>query len=165
DHAANPTTTPTPQRDPIFLALGSPSPESHVLSTLRRIPPASLNDALLILPFAHLPALFTFLALFFRRKMQPELAWRVAYFLLQAHMSQIVASGGLRKELQEILEASGDWVQSQKQVFGFNLAGLDIMGLEARERESGTGWIDGAEEEEELDLTKGKKKRGFASLA
>ncbi|OQO00348.1 hypothetical protein B0A48_13695 [Cryoendolithus antarcticus] len=164
-HAANPASVPPPQRDPVFLALGSPSPESHVLSTLRKIPPASLNDALLILPFAHLPALFTFLALFFRKRMQPELAWRVTYFLLQAHMSQIISSGGLRAELQEILDASGDWVKSQKQVFGFNLAGLEIMGVEAREREVGTGWVDGEEEEEELDLSQGRKKRGFASLA
>jgi hypothetical protein len=48
-------------------------------------------------------------------------------------------------------------------VLGFNLAGLGIMGVEARENEK-SEFVDEAVLEEE-DLTKGKKKRAFGNMA
>lgn len=158
----NPKTAP-PQRNPVFLALGNISAEQHVLSTLRKIPAPALNDALLVIPFSSLPTLFTFLHLFLLRRMQPELAWRVFYFLMQAHMSQIVASRQLKGVLGEILEAYELWQSEQKRVLGFNLAGLGIMSRDARENEGG-GYLDEVEEEEEV-FDKGRKKRAFANVA
>jgi U3 small nucleolar RNA-associated protein 12 len=152
-----------PQRNPIFLALGNISAEQHLLKTLQRIPAPALNDALLVLPFTILPNLFTFLALFFRQRLHPELAWRVTYFLLQAHMHQVVSSGALRQPLAEILEAYEEWQAQQRKVLGFNLAGLGIMGIEARENEK-SEYVDEAVLEEE-DLSKGKKKRAFGNMA
>jgi hypothetical protein len=48
-------------------------------------------------------------------------------------------------------------------VLGFNLAGLGIMGIEARENEK-SEYVDEAVLEEE-DLSKGKKKRAFGNMA
>ena len=152
-----------PQRNPVFLALGNISAEQHLLKTLQRIPPPALNDALLVLPFTTLPDLLTFLARFFRARLHPELAWRVTYFLLQAHMAQVVSSGALREPLAQILEAYEEWQTQQRRVLGFNLAGLGIMGVEARENEK-SEFVDEAVLEEE-DHTKGKKKRAFGNMA
>lgn len=154
-----------PQRNPIFLALGNISAESYVLSTLQKIPTPALNDALLVIPFTMLPTLFTFLALFLRKRMQPELTWRVTYFLLQVHMRQIVASKQLRSHLEEILEAYELWQEEERRVIGFNLAGLGIMGNEARENEVGGNFVGGEEVEEDADVGKGRRKRAFGNLA
>ena len=151
-----------PQRNPMFLALGNVSAEQYVLSTLRKIPTPALNDALLVLPFSTLPNLFTFLAIFLQRRMQPELAWRVTYFLLQAHMPQIIASRGMREVLEVAFEAYEAWVEEERRVVGFNLAGLGVLGREARES-GGGGYIDEMLEEEE-EVGKGRKKRAFGSL-
>lgn len=162
EKSRNPKLAP-PQRNPMFLALGNISAEQHVLTTLVRIPAPALNDALLVIPFATLPALFTFLAIFMRRHMRPELAWRVTYFLLQAHMQQIVASRQLRPVLSEILEGYEAWQDEERDILGFNLAGLGIIGRDAIEAEKGD-YLDDEPEKQE-DPSKGKKKRAFASVA
>ena len=152
-----------PQRNPLFLALGNISAEQHVLSVLRKIPTPALNDALLVIPFSTLPTLFTFLAIFLQNRMLPELAWRVTYFLLQAHMTQIVASKQLRPHLEEILQAYEKWQDEQKRILWFNLAGLTIMSRDARDNESG-GYLDEPIDEQER-IDKGRKKRAIASVA
>ncbi|KAK5172170.1 beta transducin [Saxophila tyrrhenica] len=152
-----------PQRNPQFLALGNISAQQYVLNTLQKIPTPALNDALLVIPFSTLPTLFTFLALFLRQRMMPELTWRITYFLLQVHMRQIVASRQLKPLLEEILEAYEVWQEEQRRVVGFNLAGLGIMSREARDSEK-SGYIDEVDEVEE-DIGKGKRKRAFGSLA
>ncbi|KAI7591585.1 hypothetical protein KC343_g18123, partial [Hortaea werneckii] len=163
------------QRHPQFLALGNISAEDYVLSVLRKIPSPALNDALLVLPFSQLQPLFTFLALFLHRRKFPDLAWRVAYFLLQAHMNQIISSAGLRPLLEDVLRGYEEWQESQRKLVGFNLAGLEIWGRDVREAERGGGegggfvggrGMDGEEDEgEERKVEKGRKKRAFASVA
>jgi len=153
-----------PQRNPLFLALGNISAEQHVLSTLRKIPTPALNDALLVIPFSTLPTLFAFLALFLQKRMMPDLAWRVTYFLLQAHMTQVIASRQLRPQLEGILQAYEMWQEEQKRVLGFNLAGLGIMSRDARDNETG-GYLDDVQEAEEAGVEKGRKKRAFGSVA
>ncbi|KAI6878970.1 WD40 repeat-like protein [Hortaea werneckii] len=164
-----------PQRHPQFLALGNISAEDYVLSVLRKIPSPALNDALLVLPFSQLPAFFTFLALFLQRRMFPELAWRITYFLLQAHMNQIISSAALRPLLEDVLRGYEEWQEAQRKLVGFNLAGLEIWGRDVREAERGAeggGFVggrgmDGEEdvEEEVRKVEKGRKKRAFASVA
>ncbi|EGP87272.1 uncharacterized protein MYCGRDRAFT_93412 [Zymoseptoria tritici IPO323] len=153
-----------PQRNPIFLALGNISAEEHVLRILRRVPAPALNDALLVIPFSTLPTLFTFLGIFLQKRMQPELAWRITYFMLQAHMTQIVASKQLKGILTDVYEAYEQWQEEEQRVMGFNLAGLEIMSREAREIETDMGYVD-EPVEEDRGLEKGRKKRAFASMA
>jgi U3 small nucleolar RNA-associated protein 12 len=162
----NPKLAP-PQRNPLFLALGNISAEQHILNTLQKIPTPALNDALLVLPFSILPNLFTFLALFMQRRMNPSLAWRICYFLLQVHMKQIIASRQLKPLLESVLGAYESWQDDERSVLGFNLAGLGIMAREAAEREKGDdGFVGDVEEDEDVIREgKGKRKRAFASLA
>ncbi|KAK4565422.1 beta transducin [Recurvomyces mirabilis] len=163
DKARNPKLA-IPQRNPMFLALGNISAEQHVLSTIQKIPSAALHDALLIIPFTTLPTLFLFLSIFLRKGMRPDLAWRVAYFLLQAHMQQIVASAQMRDVLEECLGAYEEWVESETKLMGFNLAGLEIMSRDVKEREVVGEYLDEVVEEEREE-GKGRKKRAFANLA
>lgn len=151
-----------PQRNPLFLALGGVSAEQHVLSTIAKVPSAALNDALLILPFSTLPSLFEFLAVFFRKRMQPDLAWRVFYFLLQAHSAQLIASKQLKGIMNDILEAYRLWAQSEKSIYGFNAAALSVMGRDVREVDVQHFEDDQAASER---LASGGKKRNFTAIA
>jgi len=67
--------------------------------------------------------------------------------------------------LEEVLEAYEGWVGEQRGVLGFNLAGLEVMGREARERAVG-GYVDEGMmgEEDAGGLEKGRKKRGFGNV-
>ena len=129
-----------PQRNPVFLALGNISAEKHVLSVLQKIPTPALNDALLVLPFSTLPSVFTFLAIFMRKRMHPELTWRIAYFLLQVHMKHIIASRQLKPLLEEVLEGYERWQEDERRILGFNLAGLTMLGrkLSSQKRAAAT---------------------------
>ncbi|EME79238.1 uncharacterized protein MYCFIDRAFT_204745 [Pseudocercospora fijiensis CIRAD86] len=160
EKASNPKLAPPQDRNPIFAHMNI-SAEQHVLQTLRKVPSAALNDALLVIPFTTLPTLYRFLAIFFRKRMQPELAWRITYFMLQAHMTQIVASRQLRDVLGDVYEAFDAWIEEEKGIVGFNLAALNIMCREARENEN--LYLD-EKVEEEIEPEKGRKKRAFANL-
>lgn len=50
--AAAAAKVPRPPRNPIFQYYGNVGPEEYVLKVVRKIPAASLHDALLVLPFA-----------------------------------------------------------------------------------------------------------------
>ena len=163
DKARNPKIA-VPQRNPLFLALGNITAEQHVLTTLRKIPTPALHDALLVIPFSTLPTLFVFLSIFLKRRMMPELAWRVTYFLLQAHMNQTIASGQLRPVLEDISRAYEEWQEEVGDVMAVNLAGLDVMCRDVREAESG-GYLNDVVEEEMEEAGKGRKKRAFGSIA
>lgn len=80
-------------------------------------------------------------------------------------MHQLTSSGALRQSLEEILVAYEGWQEEQRRIVGFNLAGLGIMGIEARESESASGWLEDGVEEEREEVGKGRKKRAFANMA
>ncbi|KAK5201967.1 WD40-repeat-containing domain protein [Cryomyces antarcticus] len=151
-----------PARNPLFGALGNISAEQHILNTISRIPGASLNDALLVIPFSTIPTLFTFISIFLERRMSPEIAWRVFHFMLQIHNAQIVASRTLKSVLQDILRSFQKWVREDQGMIGFNMAALRHLTLEVRDAE-----VTGIEEEEDMEerLDKGRKKRAFTSIA
>ncbi|CAN9238163.1 unnamed protein product [Alternaria alternata] len=135
----NPKIAP-PQRNPLFLALGNISAERHVLNTMSKIPAAQLHDALLVLPFSSLPALFTFLAIWVRKQWNVTLTCRVLFFMLKTHQKQIVAS----RELKTVLE---------------------LMRSDLRKTLVGNKDLIGWEDVDKLDEEKNRKKRGFVDVA
>jgi U3 small nucleolar RNA-associated protein 12 len=56
-----------PPRNPLYIALGGISPEKHVLDIVQKIKAASLQDALLVLPFAKVVDMLTFLDIWAER--------------------------------------------------------------------------------------------------
>ncbi|KAK6071195.1 WD domain-containing protein [Seiridium cupressi] len=131
--AANPNIAP-PQRDPIFLALGGISAEEHVMSVLQRIKASALHDALLVLPFATVPMLFTFLNLFAMRSMNIPLTCRILFFMLKTHHHQIVASRTMRSMLDGIRTNLRKALKRQKDEMGYNIAALKVVGMQIQDK-------------------------------
>lgn len=56
-----------PPRNPLYIALGGTSAESHLLNTLQKIKASHLQDALLVLPFEKVASFLVFLGIFASR--------------------------------------------------------------------------------------------------
>ncbi|CAI7620581.1 unnamed protein product [Penicillium discolor] len=161
--AANPNAA-APDRNPVYLALNNVSAEQHVLNTVQKIPAAALQDALLVLPFSKLPALFTFLNIWADREWNVPLTCRVLFFILKTHHRQIVASKMMRPMLDSIRVSLRRVLARQKDEMGFNLSALQFIGNQIREQ-STTDYVD-EETWEEQQTSKGTgKKRQFVSVA
>lgn len=115
------------QRNAVFLANNNISASDYVLQTFRKIPFASLHDALLVLSFSQLPALFTFLHLWASEGRDIVLTCRVLFFLLKTHQRQIVNNQLTRKMLEDVRNSLRQTLRQQKGEIGFNLAGTSIL--------------------------------------
>jgi U3 small nucleolar RNA-associated protein 12 len=155
----NPKTAP-PQRNPLFLALGNISAERHVLNTLSKIPAAQLHDALLVLPFSSLPALFTFLAIWVQKRWNVTLTCRVLFFMLKTHQKQIVSSRELKSVLEGVRADLRTTLVGNKDLIGFNVAALRFVG----ERVDEAKYVR-LEDMDTVDESAGRKKRGFVDVA
>ncbi|KAF2228642.1 WD40 repeat-like protein [Viridothelium virens] len=157
--AVNPSTAP-PQRNATLMALNV-SAEEHILKTISRIPTPALHDALLVLPFSAVPPLFTFIAIFLERRVEPEMVWGVCHFVLKTHHEQIVATKALKMDLMKIQKEFFEWVEEEEARVGFNVAALKWI-----EKELESKQIGGVEDDDEVeDLPdKGRRKRAFASI-
>ncbi|KAF1810677.1 F-box/WD repeat-containing protein pof1 [Eremomyces bilateralis CBS 781.70] len=156
--ATNPKLAP-PARDPLFLALNQISAEKHVLNTIMRIPAAQLQDALLVLPFATVGPLFTFVGIWLRRQWATGIACRVLFFMLRTHQRQVVASRELKGMLEAMRGDLGRTLGIAKDVMGFNRAALGFVA--ERVREKGERRI---EDVEAADESKGRRKRAFVDV-
>ncbi|MCJ1342803.1 hypothetical protein MMC31_000992 [Peltigera leucophlebia] len=154
-----------PDRDPIYLAFGNISAEQHLLNVVQKIKVAALQDALLVLPFHLVTALFRFLRIWTERQWNMPLTCRILFFMLKTYHRQIVASKTMRPMLDEIRQHLRKALQHQKDEIGFNLAALKFLGSRIREKGS-KDYIDEAVWEEEEATKKGRrKKRGFVDVA
>jgi U3 small nucleolar RNA-associated protein 12 len=143
------------------MALGNIPAEAHVLSVLQKIKAASLQDALLILPFSTLPGLFTFINIFVTRSMNIPLACRILFFMLKTHHRQLVASKTMRAMLDGIRMNLRQALKAQKDEMGYNLAALKIIGTAVKEK----GVKDYVDEETWNEEDKGQKKRAFVEVS
>lgn len=137
-----------PQRNPMFMALGGISAEQYVLNTLQRIKASALHDALLVLPFATVPLLFTFLNIFALRSMNIPLTCRILFFMLKTHHRQIVASKTMRVMLDGIRINLRQALKRQKDEMGYNIAALKVMGMQIQDK-SIKEYVDETWEDEE----------------
>jgi U3 small nucleolar RNA-associated protein 12 len=162
--ARNPNAAP-PQRNALYLAFGNISAERHVLNVVQKIPAASLQDALLVLPFSKLGALFTFLEIWTSRQWETPLTCRVLFFMLKTHHRQIVSSKMMRPMLDRIRTALRQVLAAQKDEMGFNLAALHFIGAQVREKSSKDYVDEETWEEQQLAKHSSGTKRGFISVA
>ena len=154
--------TALPARNPLFMALGGISAEAHVLSVLQKIKAAALQDALLVLPFAMIPMLFTFLKIFATKSMNIPLTCRILFFMLKTHHKQSVASKSMKVMLDGIRGNLRQALRRQKDEMGYNLAALRMIGAQVKER-AVKDYVD-EETWGEEDL-RNQKKRGFVQIA
>ncbi|KAH8195225.1 hypothetical protein TruAng_010608 [Truncatella angustata] len=158
--AANPNTAP-PQRNIIFQALGGISAEQYVMSVLQKIKASALHDALLVLPFATVPMLFTFLNLFAVRSMNIPLTCRILFFMLKTHHHQIVASRTMRAMLDGIRTNLRKALKTQKDEMGYNIAALKVVGMQVQDK-SVKNYVDENWDEDEGQSV---KKRAFVHVS
>lgn len=126
--------TPAPQRNIVYMALGNISAEAHVMSVLQKIKAAALHDALLVLPFAMVSPLFTFINIFAMRSMNIPLTCRILFFMLKTHHRQIVANRTMRTMLDGIRANLRAALKRNKDEMGYNVAALKIMGMQIQEK-------------------------------
>lgn len=160
----NPHAAP-PQRNPIFVMLGNISAEQYVMGVLQKIKAAALHDALLVLPFASVPMLFTFLDIFARRSMNMPLTCRILFFMLKTHHKQIVASRTMRAMLDGIRVNLRESLRRQKDEMGYNIAALKVVGMQMAES-SIKGFVDEKwDEAREKEEAAAVKKRAFVHVS
>ncbi|KAL4725981.1 beta transducin [Fusarium chlamydosporum] len=157
----NPHAQP-PQRNTVFLALGNITAEAYVLSVLQKIKASALHDALLVLPFASVPILFTFLNIFAMRSMNMPLTCRILFFMLKTHHKQIVASRTMKVMLDGIRVNLRASLKRQKDEMGVNIAALKVVGMQIRDK-SIKDYVD--ENWEEENDARSAKKRTFVDVA
>ncbi|KAG5990960.1 hypothetical protein E4U52_004103 [Claviceps spartinae] len=153
---------PLSQRNPVFLALGNITAEAHVMSVLQRIKAAALHDALLVLPFATVPILFTFLNIFALRSMNMPLTCRILFFMIKTHHKQIVANRTMKGMLDSIRTNLRGALRRQKDEMGVNMAALKVMSMQLRDK-SIRDYVDETWEGEGGE--RNAKKRGFVHVA
>ncbi len=161
--ASQPNFAP-PSRDPIFLAFNNISAEAHLLNVIQKIKAAALQDALLVIPFDKVTALFVFLRMWAERRWNMALTCRILFFMLKTHHKQIVASKAIRTTLDEIREQLRAALQAQKNEMGFNLAALRFVGRRIGDM-GRTTYVDEEVWDDEEEVAKGRKKRGFMNVA
>ncbi|KAK7431136.1 beta transducin [Neonectria magnoliae] len=157
----NPHANP-PQRNLVFMALGNISAEAYVMSVLQRIKASALHDALLVLPFASVPILFTFINIFAMRSMNIPLTCRILFFMLKTHHKQIVASRTMKAMLDGIRVNLRGALKRQKDEMGVNIAALKVVGMQIRDK-SIKEYVD--ENWEEENEARSAKKRAFVHVA
>ena len=152
-----------PQRNLTFMAFGNISAERHVLNVIEKIKAAALQDALLVLTFDRVVALFTFINLWAQKKWNVPLTCRVLFFMLKTHHRQIMASKTMRPMLDDIRQGLRRALQSQKDEMGYNLAALKYIGAQVRDKGS-KAYVDEAVWEAEEKKDTGRK-RAFVNVA
>ncbi|KAL6715739.1 beta transducin [Lecanora helva] len=152
-----------PSRDPIYLAHNHISAEAHLLNVVQRIKAADLQDALLVLPFDKVIALFVFLGIWAEKRWNMPLTCRVLFFMLKTHHKQIVASRAMRVTLDDIREQLKAALQGQKDEMGLNLAALNFV--ERKMVHFGKSeYVDEGIWEEDEHSSKHRKKRAFVDI-
>jgi U3 small nucleolar RNA-associated protein 12 len=157
-----------PQRNPILtIAHNNISASEYVLRVFEKIPASSLQDALLVLSFTQLPALFTFLTLWSEEGRNVALTCRILVFMLKVHQRQIVSQGGLRADLEVLKGRLRTLLEGRRREAGWNLAGLRVLGRSVADEQDSVEWLDGVEGEEGAVAALGGKgvKRAFVSVA
>jgi U3 small nucleolar RNA-associated protein 12 len=147
------------------MALGNISADQHVLNTIQRIPAAALQDALLVLPFSKLSALFTFLNIWANREWNIPLTCRVLFFMLKTHHRQIITSKMMRPMLDGIRASLRRVLSRQKDEMGFNLAALEFIGQQVQERSTADYVDEDLWEEQQQQKKSTGKKRQFVSIS
>lgn len=173
---------PAPSRNPELLARGDITAQEHVLRTLQKIPTASMEDALLVLPFRQVVSLLEYLDYWAEnvrgnfinsswsvadlrtQNLDITLTSRLLYFLVRTHASQLISNRTMRTPLISLRSHLREALNQQRKTIGFNLAALKfvrtrwegekIVGL----LEGEGGW-DEEKVRKKIEEGKGKRKR------
>ncbi|KAK8853493.1 hypothetical protein IAR55_004200 [Kwoniella newhampshirensis] len=154
---------PRPARNAELIARGDMEADEFVLNTIQKIPTASMEDALLVLPFRQVVSLLGYLDEWATKGQNTVLVSRLLFFLLRTHSSQIVSNKIMRTPLLTLRNHLREALKKQRDAMGYNLAALKfIKGRWEGERVAGLYEEEGMDEEgvrRRLEEGRGKRKR------
>ncbi|KAF9365558.1 hypothetical protein BGX34_009467 [Mortierella sp. NVP85] len=152
-----------PQRSPLLISMRQ-TPEQHVWYALERIRPAELDEALLVLPFSAVTSLLNWLDVFVQREYNINLICRVLFFLIRSHHNQIVANRIMRPMLDSVRRNLRAGLQKQKDILGFNVAGLSYIRREYEANNTSDFFDEEAVRKDEEKKQESEKKRKFIKI-
>ncbi|WRT69934.1 uncharacterized protein IL334_006925 [Kwoniella shivajii] len=152
-----------PNRNPELIAKGDIEADEYVLSVIQKIPTASMEDALLVLPFRQVVSLLGYLDEWALKGQQTVLVSRILFFLLRTHSNQLISNKVMRTPLLTLRNHLREALEKQRDVMGFNLAALRFVKSRwESERTAGLYEAEGMDEEavrKRLEEGRGKRKR------
>eukprot|EP00003_Mantamonas_plastica_P002991 TRINITY_DN1240_c0_g2_i2.p1 TRINITY_DN1240_c0_g2~~TRINITY_DN1240_c0_g2_i2.p1 ORF type:complete len:215 (-),score=93.11 TRINITY_DN1240_c0_g2_i2:94-738(-) len=110
------------------------TPSKYLLDIVASIRPSDMEEALLVLPFASVLVLLQYLNHWLRANERVELVSRVLAYLLKFHHTQLINSAGALGVLSQLEQASKVRVGEQRDVIGFNLAGMKFLQREIEKK-------------------------------
>jgi len=129
------------QLPPNPLLLGM-KPTTYLVSVMKRIRPADLHHALIILPFTTVVKLFHYLDLCIKEGLAIELVCGVLFFLVKVHHKAIIGSWELTEKLFSIHNNARIQIQSQTNILGLNQAALSYLLRQQKTKEKSKAWIE-----------------------
>lgn len=157
---------PAPTRNPELLARGVEGDE-HVYNTLKKIPAAQMEDALLVLPFRQVVSLLGYLDAWALKDRDIILTARLLHFLVRTHHSQLVANRVMRTQLVDLRTHVRSALERHRKRMGYNLAALRFLRSRWEgERTAGILEEEGMDEEAvKKRLAEGRQKRKRVAVA
>ncbi|KAL7420607.1 beta transducin [Cryptotrichosporon argae] len=144
---------PAPPKSAELLARGGIEGDEHVYQTLKKIPAAQMEDALLVLPFRQVVSLLNYLDEWATKDRDIILTARLLHFLVRTHQAQIVANRLMRARLVSLRGNVRAAINAHRERMGYNIAALRF--LKSRwDAENTAGML----EEEGLDEDKVRKR-------
>ncbi|KAI9091554.1 WD40-repeat-containing domain protein [Phlyctochytrium arcticum] len=145
---------------PFIVATGKSdmAPEEYVLFVTQKIRSADLDEALLILPMSKAIALLKNIVVWIEMKWNLPLTSRILFFLLRTHQNQLVATKTLQPTLIAIRSSLRAALKSDRDIIGFNSAGLQFLKREIDQRGAEAFYVDVGEPEAEKPEKSSKKK-------
>lgn len=123
----NPDMSTKPAAPKPNILLQGRQPSDHLLSILRSIKAADLEEAILILPLSEVLRLLKHLDTWVRAGRQIELCSRVLFYLVRLHQAQISSNRAGRDTLQSLRANIRTQLKKVKDTIGFNMAAMGFM--------------------------------------
>ncbi|KAI8810902.1 hypothetical protein BJ742DRAFT_799159 [Cladochytrium replicatum] len=152
-----------PPRSPYILAVDpNMTPEEYVLRIVERIRVTDLEEALLVLSFAHVQSVLRCAVVWSEKNLNPNIVSRIVLFLLRTHHVEIVATRSLRPVIEKLSKSLRSNAQQMKDTIGFNLAAMHFLRREW-ELEHSSEFFAETQTREEKEAEKKKRKRVIVS--
>ncbi|RKP12799.1 WD40-repeat-containing domain protein [Piptocephalis cylindrospora] len=133
------------------------TPEQYVLKVVEKVKLSELEEALLVIPFDKAISLLGYLDLWAVRGWNVTLTSRILVFLLKTYHRQIVSNRMMRPLLDSIRGRLRTSLQRQKDMMGFNLAGLTHMRRDIEAKSTAEFFDEDAIQQAKDDQTKKRK--------
>eukprot|EP00730_Choanoeca_flexa_P002941 TRINITY_DN11236_c0_g1_i1.p1 TRINITY_DN11236_c0_g1~~TRINITY_DN11236_c0_g1_i1.p1 ORF type:complete len:887 (+),score=245.99 TRINITY_DN11236_c0_g1_i1:1629-4289(+) len=119
--------------NPIFLAFRATNSLDYLRHTLESVPSSELEEAALLLPYTNMTSMLNYLHRMIQAGQSVEKASRCLFFLLRVHHNQMLADRQMLPLLDKLRTSAKTALSQQRDLTGFNLAGLKFLKQQLQE--------------------------------